>query len=67
MGARNRPVSLNPPESSRAYHGRKVMLHLCLGNKESYPNWLEFLRDMVRRGLRTPVLITTAGAPGRRA
>ena len=44
--------------------GRKVMLHLALGNKESYPNWLEFLRDMVKRGLRTPVLVTTDGAPG---
>lgn len=44
--------------------GRKVMLHLALGNKESYSNWLEFLRDMVRRGLQTPVLVTTDGAPG---
>jgi len=44
--------------------GRKVMLHLALGNKESYPNWLEFLRDMIRRGLQTPVLVTTDGAPG---
>ena len=44
--------------------GRKVMLHLALGNKESYPNWLEFLRDMVKRGLRTPVLVNTDGAPG---
>jgi transposase-like protein len=44
--------------------GRKVMLHLALGNKESYPNWLEFLRDMVRRGLQMPVLVTTDGAPG---
>ena len=44
--------------------GRKVMLHLALGNKETYENWLEFLRDMVRRGLRVPVLITTDGAPG---
>jgi putative transposase len=44
--------------------GRKVMLHLALGNKESYPNWLEFLRDLVRRGLRTPVLVATDGAPG---
>jgi putative transposase len=42
----------------------KVMLHLALGNKESYANWLEFLRDMVRRGLQTPVQITTDGAPG---
>jgi transposase-like protein len=44
--------------------GRKVMLHLALGNKETYPNWLEFLRDLVRRGLQTPVLVTTDGAPG---
>jgi len=43
--------------------GRKVMLYLALGNKESYPNWLEFLRNMVKRGLRTPVLVTTDGAP----
>jgi putative transposase len=44
--------------------GRKVMLHLALGNKESYANWLEFLRDTVRRGLREPVQVTTDGAPG---
>jgi len=44
--------------------GQKAMLHLALGNKESYENWLEFLRDMVKRGLRVPVLITTDGAPG---
>jgi transposase-like protein len=40
------------------------MLHLALGHKASYANWLEFLRDMVRRGLQTPVLVTTDGAPG---
>lgn len=44
--------------------GRKVLLHLGLGNKESYANWLDFLRDMVRRGLREPVLVTSDGAPG---
>lgn len=44
--------------------GRKVLLHLALGNKESYENWLEFLRDLVRRGLQRPVLVTTDGAPG---
>jgi transposase-like protein len=44
--------------------GRKFMLHLALGNKESYANWLEFLRDLVRRGLQAPVLVTTDGAPG---
>jgi transposase-like protein len=45
-------------------NGRKVLLHLALGNRESYPNWLDFLRNMVKRGLRTPLLITTDGAPG---
>lgn len=44
--------------------GRKLLLHMALGNKESYHNWLDFLRDMVRRGLSVPVLITTDGAPG---
>jgi transposase-like protein len=44
--------------------GRKVMLHLALGSRESYDNCLAFLRDMVRRGLRTPVLVATDGAPG---
>jgi putative transposase len=44
--------------------GHKVMLHLALGHKESYANWLEFLRDMVRRGLQEPVQVTTDGAPG---
>ncbi len=44
--------------------GRKVLLSLSLGNKESYSDWLEFLRDMVRRGLRTPLSVTTDGAPG---
>jgi transposase-like protein len=44
--------------------GRKVLLHLTLGNKESYETWLAMLRDMVRRGLRTPVSVTSDGAPG---
>ena len=44
--------------------GRKVMLHLSLGSKESYPSWLEFLREMVERGLQTSVMVTTHGAPG---
>jgi transposase-like protein len=44
--------------------GRKVMLHLALGSRESYDNCLDFIRNMVRRGLRTPVLVATDGAPG---
>lgn len=45
-------------------NGRKSLLHLALGNKESYANWLEFLRDLVTRGLQPPVQVTTDGAPG---
>jgi len=44
--------------------GVRVLLQLTLGNKESYENWLEMLRDMVKRGLNVPVLITSDGAPG---
>ena len=44
--------------------GEKVLLHMDLGNKESYACWLEFLRSMVQRGLPTPLSITTDGAPG---
>ena len=38
--------------------GRKVLLHLSVGNKESEKCWVEFLRDMVARGLRTPTSVT---------
>src|SRR5579875_2142052 len=44
--------------------GQRVLLHLALGNTESADNWLEFLRDLVRRGLRPPTTITSDGAPG---
>ena len=44
--------------------GRKVLLHLAVGNKESEKCWIEFLRDMVARGLRTPTSVTSDGAPG---
>ena len=44
--------------------GQRVLLHLALGNTESADNWREFLRDLVRRGLRPPTTITSDGAPG---
>lgn len=44
--------------------GRKVLLHLAVGNKESEACWTEFLRDMVGRGLRHPTSVTSDGAPG---
>ncbi|NLO73632.1 MAG: IS256 family transposase, partial [candidate division WS1 bacterium] len=44
--------------------GRKVLLHLTLGNKESHADWLDFLRGMVARGLRPPLTMASDGAPG---
>lgn len=44
--------------------GRKMLLSFSLGNRESYTSWLEFLRDMLKRGLRIPLSITSDGAPG---
>lgn len=44
--------------------GRKVLLHLALGNKESYDCWKEFFRNMISRGLRMPLLVISDGAPG---
>ena len=44
--------------------GRKVLLTLSTAHSESYDSCLEVLRDLVKRGLQTPVTITTDGAPG---
>lgn len=44
--------------------GRKVLLSLSTANSESYESCLEVLRDLVKRGLQTPVTITTDGAAG---
>lgn len=43
--------------------GRKVLLHLTLGNKESETACTAFVRDMIRRGLPVPTLVATDGAP----
>jgi transposase-like protein len=39
--------------------GRKVLLHLSVGNSESYEGWRDFLRDLVKRHLPTPLTVTT--------
>lgn len=44
--------------------GRRVLVHLELGNRESYESCLGFLRGMKARGLQDPVLVTSDGAPG---
>lgn len=44
--------------------GRKVLLGLQLGSRESYEDWLDFGRDLKARGMRSPGLIVADGAPG---
>ena len=44
--------------------GRKVLLGLQLGSRESYENWLSFGRDLIARGMNAPGLICADGAPG---
>ena len=44
--------------------GRKALLSIRHGNKESYDNCLEIFRDLKKRGMNDPVLGVTDGAPG---
>ena len=44
--------------------GRKVLLGLQLGSRESYENWLAFGRDLIARGMNAPGLVCADGAPG---
>jgi putative transposase len=44
--------------------GRKHLLHLAVGNKESEACWTAFFRSMLERGLRMPTTATSDGAPG---
>jgi putative transposase len=43
--------------------GKKVLLHLALGSRESYTDWLSMLQDMVNRGLKAPALVIRDGRP----
>lgn len=44
--------------------GRKILLGVALGSRESYESWLAFGRDMIARGMRSPALVIADGAPG---
>lgn len=48
------------------WNGKKVLLHIDVGDRESYEACLGFLRDMTERGLRTPLLYCSDDAPGLR-
>jgi putative transposase len=47
-----------------AADGRKHLLHLAVGNKESEACWTEFFRSMLSRSMRLPATVTSDGAPG---
>lgn len=44
--------------------GKKVLLHLALGSRESCADWLGALQDMTNRGLKAPLLVIRDGRPG---
>jgi putative transposase len=44
--------------------GAKILLSMRLGNKESEDDWAEVFRDLKKRGLNDPILITSDGALG---
>lgn len=48
------------------WDGRKVLLHVGLGDRESYEACLGFLRDTIERGLRPPLLYCSDDCPGLR-
>ncbi len=44
--------------------GKRVVLHISLGGRESTESWKGVLNDLVERGLKSPQLIITDGNPG---
>src|SRR5260370_21752180 len=44
--------------------GKRVLVAGRLGQRESHEDWLDLGRDLTRRGLRSPWLVVSDGAPG---
>jgi len=44
--------------------GKRVLVHVCLGQRERYEDWLDMGRDLARRGMVAPELVVGDGAPG---
>ncbi len=44
--------------------GKRVLVAVRLGQRESHEDWLDLGRDLTRRGLRSPGLVVSDGAPG---
>jgi putative transposase len=44
--------------------GKRILIDVCLGQRESEEDWLELGRGLVARGLPAPLLVVCDGAPG---
>ena len=44
--------------------GERVLLDVCLGQRERTTDWLDLGRGLIARGLRSPLLVVSDGAPG---
>jgi len=44
--------------------GERVLLDVCLGQRERAEDWLDLGRGLIARGLRSPLLVISDGAPG---
>ena len=44
--------------------GERVLLDVCLGQRERVEDWTDLGQGLIRRGLRSPLLVVTDGAPG---
>src|SRR2546430_13445795 len=44
--------------------GKRALLAVRLGQRESHEDWLDLGRDLTRRGLPAPWLVVSDGAPG---
>jgi hypothetical protein len=44
--------------------GKRVLVAVRLGQRESHEDWQDLGRDLTRRGLRAPWLVVSDGAPG---
>jgi putative transposase len=44
--------------------GERVLLDVCLGQRERVEDWLDLGHGLIARGLRSPLLVVSDGAPG---
>jgi putative transposase len=44
--------------------GKRALVAVRLGQRESHEDWLDLGRDLTHRGLRSPWLVVSDGAPG---